>query len=1076
MRELLFPSLKVSLAALLLCVCKAAPVAAREVSPGEACAAAQAYARDNAAFGLRGEAMFERTERTEEDVPLWHWVRFGAEGPWVAMAADTTRHPVLAVLPRSPHVEGAPPALTLLGAEAASGDSDTPRARAAEAAWARLLGASRRARARAAEADAPFDDQTLMVYDRARWEGELNHWNQTSSNAYGSWASGTVYDRYTPRIDGRPTYVGCVATAGCILSQFFRWPENVEPFSNFVWVKDGKGTEEGVSHSRLTLSSREGPYDWASLPNPWRSGQTLTEAQQDLLGRVGYNLGVACNMQYGFDGSGTAGVLLASGLRKWFGWRSAYLVDTANASHLGEAFEVLLYGQLRAGIPVEMNVSGTRGQHAVVACGVARDTLGAWTVRVQMGYGGIGDGWYALPDVGEFSKVEDVTTLLSPTDEDVVALFGRVVDAEGLPIADEPVRYDAWETHTDANGYYAFRVGLDAPGKALTVRGEARTLTWDPSLLRRGEPGKYGPEDPEAFVASLPHAQDFTVPTTPVYAPGVFAQNAEEARDAAIVEGKPILAMYGDTAKCKYSRALKRIVSEDPWFGEHFVLWFGERGDSEADATLPPLRKEGQTGIPWWCALDGARGWRREAILPKTFADGTAAPTEWTGLDAATPAFVRGILEPALSTPRLAVAAVDVAAPAGAIVAPARLNLRLTFADGSEYDVRRGVRWTLVSGADVAELGPEGMLTPAGAGRVTVRAVARVEGRRRVAEATLEVGEGIWLEGPETWVPRALRTADEAARFRLLRSSARGVEVVKDGVVWQTPTLPCGDLVWSVAEGEGSLTIRRGYGYPYPGEVWEIALAAAYQGQTYARTVRCLPGPTAIAWEPSPASTILYPGATVVLDDRFVVEYGDGARERVGYDRVWDFSQAGDRTFHNTLSGINPPCVLAEDRFLCVPKGATCASGAVAFRPTVFATEGSLGRMPNGETVSFAWVGGSVFPDAPEAVEVPVGWCRTHFPQTPEADLPTLLAQDSDGDGHANWQEYVTGTDPNRAEDRFAITAIHPTTGGGATVDYGPRFPGRRYTLLGKASLADGEWRENPGPEARFFRVRVTME
>ena len=106
---------------------------------------------------------------------------------------------------------------------------------------------------------------------------------------------------------------------------------------------------------------------------------------------------------------------------------------------------------------------------------------------------------------------------------------------------------------------------------------------------------------------------------------------------------------------------------------------------------------------------------------------------------------------------------------------------------------------------------------------------------------------------------------------------------------------------------------------------------------------------------------------------------------------------------------------------------------------------------------------------ADSGMPVPVQWCAAHG----LAPSASVLALDSDGDGFANWEEYVAGTDPTDSLSRLGIRI--ELTEDGHPLLYAVPYLGeaRNYTFEGKTNLTDPAWSAPTNSFHRFFRVRV---
>lgn len=114
------------------------------------------------------------------------------------------------------------------------------------------------------------------------------------------------------------------------------------------------------------------------------------------------------------------------------------------------------------------------------------------------------------------------------------------------------------------------------------------------------------------------------------------------------------------------------------------------------------------------------------------------------------------------------------------------------------------------------------------------------------------------------------------------------------------------------------------------------------------------------------------------------------------------------------------------------------------------------------------------------SVPVPYAWIAERFPTADRADYETLMAEDSDGDGYANWIEYLCGTDPHQATlDGVPHCAI-AVNAGESEITHNLVVPGAaqalgwRATTYGSADLKSWQVVTDKTKGAyRFFKVKV---
>ena len=220
----------------------------------------------------------------------------------------------------------------------------------------------------------------------AEWTlaGFPTHWDQ----------SGT-YNAYTP---GRRK-CGCIAVAGAAVLQFHN-----------VTKDPGTQTVEcSIDSEPIWLTTRPGAYDWDN-------------ADDALYGRVAYNLGVQVGMNYGGQESSAATERLA-GVLESYGITCTYARRMATGGFTQAELEAHLYVPLRLGWPVILGIRGGGTSHAVVATGV-RPAAGSEAVETRLfaGFGGKGDGWYALPEATindiPFDTVTDILIVRTQAEGD----------------------------------------------------------------------------------------------------------------------------------------------------------------------------------------------------------------------------------------------------------------------------------------------------------------------------------------------------------------------------------------------------------------------------------------------------------------------------------------------------------------------------------------------------------------------------------------------------------------------------------------------------------------------------------
>ena len=186
------------------------------------------------------------------------------------------------------------------------------------------------------------------------------------------WNQMAPFNKYTPK-----NYVtGCVATAGAIVMKHHGYPAK------------GTGSHSYTLNGKTLSANFEHTYDWASMPAKYDG---TNDAAFDGVARLMADLGVAVEMNYAKDGSGSYIGDLVTALQKYFGYsKLSHLMAIEDVG--AEAWNSRLREEIDANRPVLYAASDpTRGGHAFVIDGYKDENF-----SVNWGWGGYCDGFYQI--------------------------------------------------------------------------------------------------------------------------------------------------------------------------------------------------------------------------------------------------------------------------------------------------------------------------------------------------------------------------------------------------------------------------------------------------------------------------------------------------------------------------------------------------------------------------------------------------------------------------------------------------------------------------------------------------------
>lgn len=411
------------LASLLPLMAKAVPV-----GPEQARTAAGNWLGRSSALGCRlGSSVDDVRTCTPTNGARFHVVKL-VGGGFVVMSADTRIEPVVAFSESNDLREGddSPLWMLLKGDVAARmralgtaglqsvapGGSSQPTAE--ETRWATLLAGGGTLLSAASVPDVRVEPLLKTK------------WGQNVNSLYSNMGA-NCYNYYTPC-----NYVcGCVATALAQLMRHHRHPASVQAVERTCAV-------DGVEESCMM---KGGAYDYEAMkPVPeaypglaWYEGGA-TEIQRQAIGKLTYDCGVAMQMSWTSNGSGSGGAAANVPLKNVFGYASAHTV-TAGLSDPSYR-DRILQPNLNAGYPVMLGVDGPFGGHEILADGYGYSSSVLYT-HLNMGWSGNDDAWYALPalDVSacSFDTVTHAVYNVFP-DKTGEIVSGRVTTSGGVPV------------------------------------------------------------------------------------------------------------------------------------------------------------------------------------------------------------------------------------------------------------------------------------------------------------------------------------------------------------------------------------------------------------------------------------------------------------------------------------------------------------------------------------------------------------------------------------------------------------------------------------------------------------------
>jgi hypothetical protein len=270
-------------------------------------------------------------------------------------------------------------------------------------------------------------------------------WNQSKAGN-----GMACYNYYTPPYAaGNPANYpcGCVATALAQLLGYFQYPKAGVGTNSFAIKINGTNTTARLRGG----DGAGGPYSWSSMPlNP----ANPSAAQCQAIGALTYDCAVSEQMAFGTNASAAGDDQPRVALTQTFMYGNAIFGFPSSQSEFDASLVTMVNANLDARLPVCVALNG----HQVVTDGYGYN-LSTLYNHLNMGWGGDGDAWYALPIVSTA-----LTNLLGfiyniYTNGSGEIISGRVTSGNA-PLPNATVTAlraggGAYTATTDTNGIYA---------------------------------------------------------------------------------------------------------------------------------------------------------------------------------------------------------------------------------------------------------------------------------------------------------------------------------------------------------------------------------------------------------------------------------------------------------------------------------------------------------------------------------------------------------------------------------------------------------------------------------------------
>lgn len=223
-----------------------------------------------------------------------------------------------------------------------------------------------------------------------------------------TWDQGSPFNSQCPlkSSDGPSRcWVGCVATATSQVVNYWTYPPKISFGSTDSYSSGG---DVGTIAIDADATGRGFPtFDQLNRA----LGAIAYDQSTDEESFLCFGIGVKLRMAYGEQGSGAFQESIPGVLKDQLSYGSAELAYWADGAWQSKRDKMI--ENIKNGWPVQIGIcqSGQPGGHSVVVDGYD-DSNGKF--HVNMGWGGDADGWYDLPNIGSYDKIDAVVYDIYP--------------------------------------------------------------------------------------------------------------------------------------------------------------------------------------------------------------------------------------------------------------------------------------------------------------------------------------------------------------------------------------------------------------------------------------------------------------------------------------------------------------------------------------------------------------------------------------------------------------------------------------------------------------------------------------